>query len=103
MGEVAAPATGALGSVAEMDRMEWLYLVGIAVVLAFGFGVVLRNRRGTAQPTATPPVTPSVTPPVAHGAEQSTGDEAVAVLEPVTDTDVENSGPTVVLRPSAKG
>ena len=56
MGEVAAPATGALGSVAEMDRMEWLYLVGIAVVLVVGLGVVLRNRRRAEQPTVTSPV-----------------------------------------------
>ncbi|MEY2974683.1 MAG: hypothetical protein RIR49_1103, partial [Actinomycetota bacterium] len=42
---MAAVSVG-VGNVDVMDRMEWLYLVGVAVVLVFGLGVVLRNRRG---------------------------------------------------------
>jgi fused signal recognition particle receptor len=51
-----------------MDRMEWLYLVGIAVVLVFGVGVVLRGRRssgstGTApRPSAGPDASDATTP-----------------------------------------
>ncbi len=43
--------------------MEWIYLVLIAVVIAFGVGVLLVNRRKAAQtPTAPPRVTPTTTP-----------------------------------------
>jgi fused signal recognition particle receptor len=84
---MAAVSVG-VGSVDAMDRMEWLYLVGVAVVLVFGLGVVLRNRRGG---RAEGPARSSV-------GDLALGDAAEPVAAPPEET---AQAPTVTAEPDA--
>lgn len=89
--------------------MEWIYLVLVAVVLIFGIGVLLFNRRsstGPGRPPA-PPVARPDRPP------QPTASTGTAVLEPEVDDEqpvevVEEGGviveePPVLERPTFRG
>jgi fused signal recognition particle receptor len=85
--------------------MEWIYLVLIAVVILFGIGVLLWNRRrsgGTSEPAETtprridrpPPIAPPRTPPA-----------ATAVLEPevVAEEPAVEAVPEIAPPPALRG
>ena len=63
--------------------MEWIFLVLIAVVIVFGIGVLVWNRRRAAQVTQAPPAPApdSARPPTAAGATCS-----ASVVEPEAPT-----------------
>jgi fused signal recognition particle receptor len=80
--------------------MPWIYLVLVVIVLIVGLGVVVLNRRrsGGATDVATPPARPPRTPPPQKAPDGPSA--PVAVLEPDTDTVVEEPAPVVVERPN---
>jgi len=82
--------------------MTWIYLVLIAVVIAFGIGVLVWNRRRTPTDVTPPPSAPRPTidrPPVAPSPTPPDGvaQDGVAVAEPEVAA-VEELGPPPSLR-----
>ena len=72
-----------LGSVGGAMEIQWLFLILAVLVLVFGVGVVLLNRRrmGTGAPPAVRPAPPAAEP-TADAPDGAVPDGAVVVEEP---------------------
>src|SRR5262245_18776931 len=77
--------------------MEWIYLVLIAVVIVFGIGVLVWNRRRAARDLQTPAAPP---PAGIERPPQPTGTTAVLEAEPEAEPEVEVA---VVEAPTFRG